>query len=144
MFNSRVWTYDETQCLLQYVGSKKKIDEIAKLQKRTVASVESKLKAIAANMYFNEHLCYDEIEAKTGIKKENLIIKRTRMELSGSPKDTSEDIAVHVAVPVAVPVTTPERMVIPIQIISSENPFTLEAISTLLNSSVSECLPTPT
>jgi len=130
MFNSRVWTYDETQSLLQYAGSKKKIDEIAKLQKRTVASVESKLKSIAANMYFNEHISYDEVEAKTGVKKENLIIKRTRMELSGSPKDLSEDKAEP----------TVQRMVIPIQIISSENPFTLETVSSLLISSISQCL----
>jgi len=136
MFNSRVWTYDETQSLLQYAGSKKKIDEIAKLQKRTVASIESKLKSIAANMYFNEHISYDEVEAKTGVKKEDLIIKRTRMELSGSPKDLSEDKAV--------PISAPDRMVIPIQIISSENPFTLETVSSLLISSISQCLLTST
>jgi hypothetical protein len=55
MFNGRPWTPDDTKTLLQQINSRKKVDEIARLQRRTVASVESKLKSIAAQLYFNEN-----------------------------------------------------------------------------------------
>ena len=154
MFNSRIWTDDDTSLLLKYIGSKKKIEEIARLQKRSVAMIESKLKTIAAKMYFNEHLPYDEIEEKTGIKKDSLVVKRAirNSELSGSPKDKSEGTATSKATSEAKSeatsevksVVTVEQMVIPIQIITYDNPFTLDSISTLLISSVSQCLLTPT
>jgi hypothetical protein len=116
------------------MSSKKKVDEIARLQRRTVASVESKLKSIAANLYFNEHLPYEEVEAKTGVKKDTLIVKRvTNSSASGSPKTELSTITSSQII-AEIPST--------IQVITTQSPFSLEILSTLLISSVS-CLLTP-
>jgi len=143
MFNSRPWSQEDTQVLLKNIADKKKLEEIAKLQKRTVTSIQSKLKIIAANMYLNEQLPYEDIETKTGIKKESLIVKRVikKSELSGSPKDTSEDMAVDKSN--IIPIIATENTTIPIQIISYDNPFTLNARSTLVITNVTQCLFTP-
>jgi hypothetical protein len=145
MFNGRPWTPGDTKSLLQQVSSKKKVDEIARLQKRTITSVESKLKSIAANLYFNEQLPYEEVEEKTGIKKDALLVRRMAVSASGSPKldvaitkpaamsspmTISEPIPIPMAISIAKPV--PE----PIQVITTESPFTLERLSTLLISSI--------
>ena len=132
MFNGRPWTPDDTKALLQQVSSKKKVDEIARLQKRTVASVESKLKSIAAQLYFNEHLPYEKVEEKTGIKKDMIIVKRVTGSASGSPK-----------LDMAIAKSVEPSIAMPIQIISKQSPFALETLSTLLISSVS-CLLTTT
>jgi hypothetical protein len=127
------WTTDDTEALLRHVSSKKKVDEIARLQRRTVASVESKLKSIAANLYFNEHLPYEEVEVRTGIKKEALIVRRMPGASTGSPKTEVPTIISSKQV-TAIPST--------IQVITTQSPFSLETLSTLLISSVS-CLLTP-
>ena len=132
MFNGRPWTPDDTKALLQQVSSRKKLDEIARLQKRTVASVESKLKSIAANLYFNEQLPYEEVESRTGIKKDALIVKRIAASINGSPK---------LDIPTAKPIEPSIAM--PIQIISKQSPFSPDTLSSLLISSVS-CLLTTT
>ena len=135
MFNGRPWTPDDTKALLQQVSLRKRVDETARLQKRTVTSVESKLKSIAANLYFNEQLPYEEVEEKTGIKKDALLVRRIAASSSGSPK---LDIAIAKPapmsspepIPVAIPVAIPNAE--PIQVITTESPFTLERLSTLL------------
>ena len=135
MFNGRPWTPDDTKALLQQVSYRKKVDEIARLQKRTVASVESKLKSIAANLYFNEQLPYEEVESRTGIKKDALLVRRIAASASGSPKT-------EVATVMAMAMGSPERMpdakpmAKPIQVITTESPFALERLSTLLISSI--------
>jgi hypothetical protein len=147
MFNGRPWTPDDTKALLQQVSSRKKVEEIARLQKRTVTSVESKLKSIAANLYFNEQLPYEEVEEKTGIKKDALLVRRIAASASGSPKlevAMAKPLATHIPEPEPVamgstePVSTPEPKPIPepIQVITTESPFTLERLSTLLISSI--------
>jgi len=131
MFNGRPWTPDDTKTLLQQVSSRKKVEEIARLQKRTVASIESKLKSIAANLYFNEQLPYEEVEEKTGIKKDVLLVRRIAASSSGSPK---LDVAIAKPAPMSSPVAIP--IAEPIQVITTESPFTIERISTLLISSI--------
>jgi hypothetical protein len=131
MFNGRPWTPDDTKTLLQQVSSRKKVEEIARLQKRTVASIESKLKSIAANLYFNEQLPYEEVEEKTGIKKDALLVRRIAASSSGSPK---LDVAIAKPAPMSSPVAIP--IAEPIQVITTESPFTIERISTLLISSI--------
>ena len=142
MFNGRPWTPDDTKALLEQVSSKKKMDEIARLQKRTVASVESKLKTIAANLYFNEQLPYEEVEERTGIKKNALVVRRITGSASGSPK-IEVPVAMAMAMPEPEPEPQPEPQPIPkrehIQVITTDCPFSLERISTLLISSVT-CL----
>jgi len=122
------------------VSSKKKVDEIARLQRRTVASVESKLKSIAAQLYFNEDLPYEEVEVRTGIKKEALIVRRMPGASTGSPKTVAalEPIARLEPVAGLEPVAALEL----VQVITTQSPFSLETLSTLLISSVS-CLLTP-
>jgi hypothetical protein len=127
MFNGRPWTPDDTKVLLQQVSLRKRVDEIARLQKRTVASIESKLKSIAANLYFNEQLPYEEVEEKTGIKKDALLVRRIAASSSGSPK---LEPPAPMSSPVAIPIAEP------IQVITTESPFTIERLSTLLISSI--------
>jgi len=135
MFNGRPWTPDDTKALLQQVSYRKKVDEIARLQKRTVASVESKLKSIAANLYFNEQLPYEEVESRTGIKKDALLVRRIAASASGSPKT---EVATVMAMAMGSPERMPdaEPMAKPIQVITTESPFALERLSTLLISSI--------
>ena len=110
--------------LLNHVHSGKTFEEIARIQKQPVGNIESRLKAIAARLYFKENLPYEKVEEITGIKKEEIVVKRIR---------TSET-EMHMASP------EPKTLVIPIQIISTENPFSLDAISTLLISSLTRGL----
>uniref|UniRef100_A0A6C0ANI0 Uncharacterized protein n=1 Tax=viral metagenome TaxID=1070528 RepID=A0A6C0ANI0_9ZZZZ len=136
MFNSRVWTDNDTQLLLKYTSSKKKIEDIARIQKRTVGNIETKLKSIAAKLYFNEQLPYDQVEALTGIKKDVLIIKRKSVNVAVAPLELEP-----VAPLESVAQLKPDLK--PIQIISTECPFNLDTISTLIISSISQYLLTP-
>ena len=154
MFNSRPWSQEDTKILLRQVADKKKLEEIAKLQKRTVTSIQSKLKTIAANMYLNEQLPYDEIEGRTGIKKDALIVKRNpknTMELNGSPKEdclATEPLVSeqHLATqPLATqPLATQPLATQPLATItiSTENPFNINTLSSLMILSIVKCLST--
>ena len=122
--------------LLNYINSGKSLEEIARIQKQPIVSIESRLKTIAASLYFKENLPYEKVEEITGIKKEALVVKRTRASESGMPKvDPDPD-----------PEPDPKanfqhrNLSEPIQIIKTENPFTLDAISTLLISSLTRGL----
>jgi hypothetical protein len=114
--------------LLNHVSSGKTLEEIARIQKKPVTSIQSRLKTIAARLYFKENLSYEKVEEITGIKKEEIIVKRSRA--SEMPKVNLESESE----------SEPISLVIPIQIISTENPFTLDAISTLLISSLTRGL----
>lgn len=118
--------------LLNYINSGKSLGEIARIQKQPIVSIESRLKTIAASLYFKENLPYEKVEEITGIKKEALVVKRTRASESGMPKvDPDPDPKANFQ---------HRNLSEPIQIIKTENPFTLDAISTLLISSLTRGL----
>jgi hypothetical protein len=56
------WTQSEIENALKMIKEKKSIEEIARRYDRSAPSVYSKLKWIAADMYFNENIPFDKIE----------------------------------------------------------------------------------
>jgi hypothetical protein len=133
----------DDKILLNHVHSGKTLEEIARIQKKPVGNIESRLKTIAASLYFKDHLPYEKVEEITGIKKDAIVIKPVVKSLSYSQKD-SIDMALLEPESISSPEPKPISLVIPIQIISTDNPFTLDAISTLLISTLTRGLFTTT
>jgi hypothetical protein len=127
----------EEKILLNHIHSGKTFEEIARIQKQPIGCVESRLKTIAAKLYFKDNMPYEEVEGITGIKKDTLIVKRCQKlsEMTGMPKIDAREPE-----PMAESKPEPVSLVIPIQIITTENPFTLDAISSLLISSLTQGL----
>jgi hypothetical protein len=128
----------EDKILLNYIHSGKTIEEIARIQKQSVGSIESRLKKIAACLYFKDNMSYEKVEELTGIKKNKLIVNRCQKlsEMTGMPKIEPE--------PEPEPEPEHKRLVIPIQIITTENPFSLDVILSLLILSLTQGLFTTT
>jgi len=133
----------EEKVLLNHIHSGKTFEEIARIQKQPVGCVESRLKKIAACLYFKDNMPYEKVEKITGIKKDILIVKRSQKssEMTGMPKIDARE-AEHEPIAEAEP--EPISLVIPIQIITNENPFSPDVISTLISSSLRRGLFTTT
>jgi hypothetical protein len=127
----------EEKILLNHIHSGKTLEEIARIQKQPLSCIQSRIKTIAACLYFKDNMPYEKVEEITGIKKDTLIVKRSQKlsEMTGMPKIDARE-------PEDKPITEckpePKSLVIPIQIITTENPFSLDAISTLLISSLTQ------
>jgi hypothetical protein len=64
------WGDEEVLQLLTLVQKKKTVDEISNLHERTVGSINSKLKSLAMEYYFNDNRPIEEIQKFTGLTKE--------------------------------------------------------------------------
>jgi len=84
---NKSWTQDEIQTVLSQIQAKRSPEEISKRIKRPITDIRSKLKAIAAEMYFKDNVPYEQIHGVTGVEKESLIITPS------TSKDTSVDIS---------------------------------------------------
>lgn len=82
---NKSWTQDEIQIVLNQVQAKRSPEDISKKLNRPITDIRSKLKAIAAEMYFKDNVPYEQIHSVTGVEKDSLIIT------SSSSKDTSLD-----------------------------------------------------
>jgi hypothetical protein len=137
---NQLWTPDNTLQLLNYIKRKKTISQIAKLQKRSIQNIQAKLKNIATDLYFNKNLPYDKVIEITGIEIKDLLVRRNKIidsEINGSPKLQEEvQPQVEPQVQEKVPETIPTYTLR----LSTENPFTIESLSTLLLSSIAVCL----
>jgi len=71
---NRSWNEYDTEKLLKNIREGKTIDSISKKEGRSVHSIRSKLKSIAADLYLKHGLPYDQIFTYTGISKESIII----------------------------------------------------------------------
>ena len=145
--NQRIWTPVEVIRLLNHIKNNKSLEDISRGEKRSISSIKAKLKDIAVDLYVNKNMRYSQVEEITGIQKEALIVKREKFaiplseisdndlqdasgiqysygnsELNGSPKE--------IQVPQAIPVAYDLRL-------STENPFSIESLSTLILSTVS-------
>jgi hypothetical protein len=70
--NGKVWNDDEVLQLLTGVQKKKTIQELAEKHERTPGGIHSKLRAIAADYYFNENRPLDQIAKFTGLDIESI------------------------------------------------------------------------
>jgi len=111
---NHMWTQSEIDNALKMIKEKKSIDEIARRQERSAPSVYSKLKWIAADMYFNQKIDFDKIEELTGIKKNTIVLT------AKGQADPDEEIIIDVK---ASPTLIPN---IPTYSVSTESPFTLD------------------
>jgi hypothetical protein len=147
-----VWT-DTDQKMLQLISVKKSIEEIAKVQKRSVSTIKSRLKVLAADMYFNQKMPYEQVEARTGIKKDILLVRRQKIQIS---EDKEPEVKPMLeAIPEAMPLVNKVKVatvvtVAPItrEIVTQTEPITdhntqntpLAIISTLILSTIADCL----
>ena len=148
---------DGDERLLQLISVKKSIEEIARVQKRSVSCIKSRLKVLAADMYFNQMLPYDQVEARTGIKKDVLLVRRQKIPAISEDKEPK---AMPEAMPEAMPKAMPEQEQEPLvtkanvttvttvtrEIVTQTDPTTnlqytpLAIISTLILSTIADCL----
>jgi len=78
-----IWTKEETDILLNHISQKKPLKAFSDKYKRTDASIKSRLKIVAAEMYFKDNTPFDIIQKVTGIDKSEIIIRKvaaTRLE----------------------------------------------------------------
>jgi hypothetical protein len=111
---NHLWTQSEIDNALKMIKEKKSIEEIARRQERSAPSVYSKLKWIAADMYFNQKIDFDKIEELTGIKKNTIVLT------AKGQTDPDEEIVIDVK---PSPTLIPN---IPTYSVSTESPFTLD------------------
>ena len=111
---NHMWTQSEIDNALKMIKEKKSIEEIARRQERSAPSVYSKLKWIAADMYFNQKIDFDKIEELTGIKKNTIVLT------AKGQTDPEEEIVIDVK---PSPTLIPN---IPTYSVSTESPFTLD------------------
>jgi hypothetical protein len=111
---NHMWTQAEIDSALRMIQEKKTIEEIARRQERSAPSVYSKLKWIAADMYFNERVPFDKIEELTGVKKNSIVLT------AKGKVDPEEEVILDIK---PSPTLAPN---IPTYSISTESPFTLD------------------
>jgi len=140
---------DGDERLLQLISVKKSIEEIAKVQKRSVSSIKSRLKVLAADMYFNQKIPYDQVEARTGIKKDIIIIKRQKIPVISEDKEPKVEPEAEAAAEVEQPLVTKATVTrVTREIVTQTEPMSdlntqytpLAIISTLILSTIADCL----
>lgn len=136
--NQRMWGPADVTRLLAHIKKKKSLEDISKQERRSLPSVKAKLKEIAVDLYFNKNMEYSKVEEITGIQKEALVVKRTRVEIperSGSPKNIEELPKEAVKVPETIQANPGYQLRL-----STENPFTISSLSALIHSTIDICL----
>jgi hypothetical protein len=142
--NQRLWAPVDIERILDHIKNKKSLEEISKREKRTIPNIQSKLKEIAADLYFNKNMEYDKVEEITGIEKSTLLVKRIKVErikveTCGSPK--IPEVQPIESVKLIEPVKEIEQIPSSPQLrLSTENPFSISSIRTLIQSTVEICL----
>jgi hypothetical protein len=140
-----IWTKEETDTLLKYITEKKPLTAFSEKYKRSNASIRSRLKAVAAEMYLKDKKSFDEIYKVTGIDKSEVIIsKGTPVAPLVAPPVAAlvaplvpklivppviavakpELIAPPIATPIAAPIAPLiPKLVVPSYTIRSQSPF---------------------
>lgn len=78
------WTEDEENRLIDAIGRKTTINDIAKDFERTTGGITSRLNVIASKMY-NSGSSIEEIILKTGLNSEQIKWAVTRRQVSAKP-----------------------------------------------------------
>jgi hypothetical protein len=141
--NQRIWTPVDVNRLLDHINKNKTLEEISKKERRPISSIQTKLKEIAADLYFNKNMKYDRVQEITGIPKEALLVKRRAVipERCGSPKEAeiTAVIAVEKALEEVAIETIQSNSGYDIRL-SIENPFSISSLSALIHTTVDICL----
>jgi hypothetical protein len=109
--NGKVWHDDEVLQLLTGVQKKKTTQELAEKHERTPGGIHSKLRAIAADYYFDENKPLDQIAKITGLDIDTIsdaIAKRQyRMDLR--EKKIQAPVSTNVVTSYFVPEPEPKK-----------------------------------
>ena len=131
--NQRIWAPVEVIRLLNHIKNNRSLEDISKRENRSIQSIQAKLKDVAVDLYFNKNMSYNRVEEITGIQKEEILVKRQKpvVKLSNNPKlnGSPKELQVTQIIPVAHELR-----------LSTENPFSIESLSTLILSSINICL----
>jgi hypothetical protein len=91
---NKPWTSYDIEVLLKYIREKRSLEYISKKQNRPLSSIRSKLKSIAATMYFKDNISFEIIYETTGISKESIILIPSRnIEIPDIPPSCIEQEA---------------------------------------------------
>lgn len=106
----KAWKKEEIDILLNEIKDKKEYKEIAESHKRTIGSITSRLRAIAANLHVDEDKTVEECIRITGLDKSDIIDAINKREYSdrikGQCKETKVQVkAEGISVPTRVPVS---------------------------------------
>ena len=69
---------EEVSKILELIKNKKSIQDIAASQKKAPSYIKSKLKSVACEYYMNSNKPFNEIQQITGIKKEDIVIAKSK------------------------------------------------------------------
>ena len=86
------WSGDEINNLLNEIKEKKEIKDIAALHKRTVGSIQSRLRVIAASKFIDESKSIPEIIEITKLSKEEIIDAISKREYYDEQKKNKKEI----------------------------------------------------
>ena len=139
--NSRIlkpWTEEETTLILKYSKQKYSPDDISKKLNRPISDIRSKLKTIAANLYFKDNLPYEKVQELTGVEKNTVVL--TALTVKKQAISIQPDIENNVVLDVSIyefPEKPEEIKPIsyncrntnePLVIVSLESPFSIKSI----------------
>jgi hypothetical protein len=140
--NTRIlkpWTEEENTLILIYSKQKYSPDDISKKLNRPISDIRSKLKAIAAHLYFKDNLPYEKVQELTGVEKNTVVLTASTVKKQGI--SIQPDIENNVVLDVSIyefPEKPEEIKPIsynncrntnePLVIVSLESPFSIKSI----------------
>jgi predicted DNA-binding protein YlxM (UPF0122 family) len=86
------WNEDEIIKLLKSIKDKKTNEEIAKEHDRTIGGINSYIRKMALDYYYNDKRSIEEIQKFTGLSKEQIEDAIKKHELKITTKKSSESI----------------------------------------------------
>jgi len=133
--HSNLWSYDETIDLLTQAKARRSPEEISKKLNRSVSQIRSRLKTIAADMYWKDKMAYENIYELTGVDKTAFVINSSTYKHSSTFSDLEMGIETHLPVDAFKHDIIPREISIdiedipedPITTVSMESPFTIES-----------------
>jgi len=129
--HSNLWSYDETIDLLTQAKARRSPEEISKKLNRSVSQIRSRLKTIAADMYWKDKIAYENIYELTGVDKAAFVINSSTYKHTNSSSDLEMAIPVDAfkddIIPREISIDIEDIPEDPLTIVSMESPFTVES-----------------
>jgi len=129
--HTNLWSYDETIELLTQAKARRSPEEISKKLNRSVSQIKSRLKTIAADMYWKDKVAYENIYELTGVDKNAIVINSSTYKHSSSFSDLEMGIPVdafkHDIIPREISIDIEDIPEDPVTTVSMESPFTIES-----------------
>ena len=133
--HNNLWSYDETIDLLTQARARRSPEEISKKLNRSVSQIRSRLKTIAADMYWKDKMAYENIYELTGVDKSAFVINSSTYKHSNSSSDLEMGIETHLPanafkddiIPREISIDIQDISEDPVTTVSMESPFTVES-----------------